>query len=53
MTARRDHKADEPYPRYAWKRVGDVVFEARLTNQEQGWFKGYPLDEPDWPDWLR
>lgn len=43
---------DEPFPRYAWRRVGDVVFEARLTNAEQGWFKGYPLDRSEWPRWL-
>jgi hypothetical protein len=43
---------DQPYPQYAWKRVGDVVFEARLTNSEQGWFKAYPLDVTEWPKWL-
>jgi hypothetical protein len=44
---------DQPFPQYAWKRVGDLVFEARLTNSEQGWFKGYPLDRTQWPTWLR
>lgn len=44
---------DQPFPRYAWWRVGDMVYEARLTNAEQGWFKGYPLDPSDWPAWLR
>lgn len=43
---------DQPFPQYAWRRVGDVVFEARLTNAEQGWFKGYPLDPTEWPAWL-
>lgn len=44
--------ADQPFPRYAWARSGDVVFEARLTNAEQGWFKGYPLEPSEWPAWL-
>lgn len=43
---------DQPFPQYAWKRVGGTVFEARLTNAEQGWFKAYPLDETEWPAWL-
>lgn len=43
---------DQPYPQYAWKRVNDVVFEARLTNAEQGWYKGWPLDRTEWPTWL-
>ena len=44
---------DQPFPQYVWKRVGDRVFEARLTNAEQGWFKAYPLDETEWPRWIR
>lgn len=44
---------DQPFPQYVWKRVGDRVFEARLTNAEQGWFKAYPLEEAEWPGWLR
>ncbi len=44
---------DRPFPQYVWKRVGDRVFEARLTNAEQGWFKAYPLDKSEWPRWIR
>jgi hypothetical protein len=40
------------FPRYAWRRVGLSVFEARLTNAEQGWFKGYPLQAGEEPSWL-
>ena len=40
------------YPRMAWKRVGDQVFEARLSNADQGWYHGYPIDEAEWPKWL-
>lgn len=42
----------DAFPRYAWKKVNGVVFEARLTNATQGWFKGYPLDPSEWPQWL-
>src|SRR5262245_48426822 len=31
------------FPRYAWCRRSGVVYEARLVNQEQGQYKGYPL----------
>ncbi len=44
--------ADQPYPQLAWKRVGDTVFEARVSNSEQGWYHGYPLDPTEWPRWL-
>ncbi len=42
----------QPYPQYAWFRSGSDVFEARLSNAELGWYKGYPLDESEWPAWL-
>jgi len=39
------------FPRYLWRREGDVVYEARLTNREQGAYKGYPLkDEMELPE---
>ena len=41
-----------PYPRMVWKRVGEEVFEARLSNAEQGWYHGYPIDKSEWPTWL-
>jgi hypothetical protein len=37
------------YPRYAWFREGDVVYEARLVNRGQGTYKGYPLERSEWP----
>lgn len=43
---------DQPYPQLAWKRVGDSVYEARVSNAEQGWYHGYPLDRTEWPQWL-
>ena len=43
---------DQSYPQYAWYRRGPIVFEARVTNVEQGWYKGYPLDPSEFPDWL-
>jgi hypothetical protein len=41
-----------PFPQLAWKRVGDAVYEARLSNSEQGWYHGYPIDRTEWPTWL-
>jgi hypothetical protein len=41
-----------PFPQLAWKRIGDTVYEARLSNNEQGWYHGYPLDRTEWPTWL-
>jgi hypothetical protein len=41
-----------PYPQLAWRRVGDTVFEARVSNAEQGWYHGYPIDPTEWPKWL-
>lgn len=37
------------FPRYVWHREGDVVFEARLVNQVNGQYKGYPLNREEWP----
>jgi hypothetical protein len=42
----------QPYPQLAWKRVDDVVYEARLSNAEQGWYHGYPIDSTECPAWL-
>ncbi|GII75217.1 hypothetical protein Sru01_01990 [Sphaerisporangium rufum] len=38
------------FPRYAWHRVNDVVYEARLVNRELGQYKGYPLGPEEWPE---
>ena len=35
---------DGDFPRYAWKRVDDRVYEARLSNAGLGQYKGYPLE---------
>jgi len=40
------------YPRYVWHRQGDVVYEGRLVNQEQGHYKGYPLKADELPEGL-
>ena len=37
------------FPRYVWHREADTVFEARLVNQGNGSYKGYPLNEAEWP----
>ena len=37
------------FPRYAWHRVGDVCYAARLTNSVQGDYHGYPLEREEWP----
>ncbi len=43
---------DMPYPQLVWKRVGVTVFEGRVSNAEQGWYHGYPLDPTEWPRWV-
>jgi hypothetical protein len=40
------------YPRYVWHRQGGVVYEGRLVNQEQGHYKGYPLNKDEMPEGL-
>jgi hypothetical protein len=40
------------FPRYAWYKEGDVVYEARLVNRERGEYKGYPLNRTEWPEGL-
>lgn len=40
------------FPRYAWSRQGDVVYEARLVNPGLGQYKGYPLRPEEWPGGL-
>lgn len=37
------------FPRYAWHREGDTVFEARLVNEGNGEYKGYELKREEWP----
>ena len=38
------------FPRYAWCKVGDTVYEARLINRGLGQYKGWQLDREEWPD---
>lgn len=40
------------FPRYAWHKRGNVVYEARLVNQELGQYKGYPLEPGEEPEGL-
>jgi hypothetical protein len=37
-------------PRYAWCKVGEIVYEARLLNSGLGQYKGWPLEREEWPD---
>jgi hypothetical protein len=41
------------FPRYAWRRVGNQVYEARLSNSGLGQYKGYPIEEYEAPGWLQ
>ncbi|WP_144120903.1 hypothetical protein [Catellatospora sichuanensis] len=43
---------DLEFPRYAWARIGDQVYEARLSNAGLGSYKGYPILKHEAPDWL-
>ena len=36
-------------PRYVWCKVGSVVYEARLVNRELGEYKGWQLEDDEWP----
>ena len=40
---------EEGFPRYVWYKEQDTVFEGRLINRGDGWYKGYPLDRSEWP----
>ena len=44
---------DGDFPRYAWKRVDDRVYEARLSNAGLGQYKGYPIKDHEAPGWLK
>jgi hypothetical protein len=37
------------FPRYAWCKVGDTVYEARLVNRGLGQYKGWQLEPDEWP----
>ncbi len=38
-----DLSPDSSFPRYVWAFHEGLWFEGRVTNAEQGWYKGYPL----------
>lgn len=38
------------FPRYVWYKKDAIVFEGRLVNRGNGSYKGYPLEEDEWPD---
>ena len=40
------------FPRYAWHKEGETVYEARLVNRGLGEHKGYPLNDTEWPKGL-
>lgn len=44
---------ENKYPRYVWCLHNGDVYEARLTNQGKGEYKGFKLDPDDWPKELR
>lgn len=42
------------FPRYAWHRDGDTVYQAALSNQELGDYHAYPLESPlEWPKHMK
>ena len=42
------------FPRYAWHREGDTVYQAVLSNEELGEYHAYPLESPlEWPKHMR
>lgn len=40
---------ESAFPRYVWYKRDDQVFEGRLVNPELGEYKGYPIEEFEWP----
>lgn len=41
---------EDRYPRYVWRREGDIVYEGRLVNRVNGEYKGYPLEPGEGPE---
>jgi hypothetical protein len=37
------------FPRYAWCKIGNTVYEARLVNRALGEYKGWQLEIDEWP----
>ena len=41
------------FPRYAWCKVDNMVYEARLINKGLGQYKGWQLEPDEWPDGIQ
>lgn len=37
------------FPRYVWGWLDGRLYQARLINREQGWYKAWPLEEAERP----
>lgn len=46
-------KWDGDFPRNIWLKQDGVVYEARLVNQGNGGYKGWPLEDFEIPEELR
>jgi hypothetical protein len=40
---------ENDWPRYAYHREGDTIYEGRLVNREKGEYKGYPIEPEELP----
>jgi hypothetical protein len=38
------------FPRYAWFKDDESVYEGRLVNKVSGEYKGWPLNRNEWPE---
>lgn len=56
-TAIREGRVGPPwegeFPRYVWHATHAAFYEARLVNRGLGQYKGYPVDESEFPPSLR
>jgi len=53
MAGQVDATWEGGFPKYVWVVRGGICFEGRLVNSVQGHYKGYPLDETQWPRGLQ
>ncbi len=37
------------FPRYVWFKSGDAAYQGRLVNSGNGEYKGWPIDQSEWP----
>ena len=40
---------DGEFPRYVWGWMNGRLYQARLTNPTQGWYKAWPIEEAERP----